>query len=129
MGELQGYRLLDCEDLIQATSTISCLACASPVKLREDLSIRRGLTLKLSFRYTNAKCEEESKSQNVRSILVMRTIGRGHSGMESFCGMMGMLPLVTPRSSLHTTRILVWSLRKLHWRTCLPPLHIYIPYM
>lgn len=107
VGNLQGYRLLDCEDLIQAASGLGCLSCGASVKLVEDLSVRRGLTSKLFYQCTNTVCKEDillsnpyagkSKSLNVRSVLAMRTIGRGHSGMESFCGMMDMLPPVASR--------------------------------
>ena len=38
---------------------------------------------------------KESKSLNVRSVMGMRAIGRGLSGLESFCGMMNMLPPVS----------------------------------
>lgn len=38
---------------------------------------------------------DSAKSLNARSILGMRTIGRGHRSLESFCGMMDMLPPVT----------------------------------
>ena len=63
----------------------------APVILKEDLSIRRGLTSKLSYWCTNTACEKDnllsnpyspkSKSLNVRSVLAMRTIGRGHSSL------------------------------------------------
>lgn len=39
----------------------------------------------------------KAKSLNTRSVLAMRSIGRGHSSMSKFCGMMDMLsPLSKP---------------------------------
>ena len=32
---------------------------------------------------------------NTRSVLAMRTIGKGRAGLESFCGVMDMLPPVS----------------------------------
>ena len=40
----------------------------------------------------------KAKSLNARSVLAMREIGRGHSYMKTFFGLMDMLPPVTPRS-------------------------------
>ena len=37
---------------------------------------------------------KESKSLNTRSVLAMQTIGKGRAGLESFCGVMDMLPPV-----------------------------------
>lgn len=57
---------------------------------------------------TNAECgkvskisdpySSQSKSLNARSVLAMREIGRGCKYMESFFGMMDMLPPVSTRS-------------------------------
>lgn len=102
---MKGYRLVDCERFSRAVSEIGvCSVCASPLTVREDLSTRRGLVSKLSICCTNTECGKEAKvsdpysaeakSVNARSILAMRDIGRGRAYLESFCGMMDMLPPV-----------------------------------
>ena len=35
---------------------------------------------------------------NTKSVLAMSAIGKGRAGLETFCGMMGMLPLVFQRA-------------------------------
>ena len=66
------------------------------------------MVLKLMICCTNTACNKEaaisdpyspeSKSLNARAIMGMRDIGRGRSGLESFCGVMDMVPPVLPLS-------------------------------
>ena len=68
----------------------------------EDLSSRRGLVSTLKISCTNALCKREGKildpmssegkNLNTRSVMGMRSIGRGRTSLETFCGMMDMLP-------------------------------------
>ena len=105
VGEKAGYRLISCERLDQAPSSHKCSVCLSPCTLEEDLATRRGLVSKLVIRCTNAACgkevvlsdpySQEAKSLNARSVLGMRAIGRGRASLESFCGLMDMLPPVS----------------------------------
>ena len=117
VGELHGYRLVNCERLFQAVSEIGvCSDCGSSLTLRENLVSRRGLVSKLMICCTSTVCNKEvkisdpytfdAKSLNARSVVAMRTIGRGQSSLESFCGMMDMLPPVTPASFSEHNKVL-----------------------
>ena len=117
MGELKGYRLVNCERLSQAVSESGvCSGCGSPLTVRENLVSRRGLVSKLVVCCTNIACNREvkisdpyasdAKSLNVRSVVAMRTIGRGQASLQTFCGMMDMLPPVTPTSFSEHTKVL-----------------------
>ena len=88
----------------QQQKTGLCPTCRSPLTLSEDLAGRRGLVSRLMTVCTNAECTyqiimstpQESKTLNARSVLAMRSIGRGRASMESFFAMMDMLPPVQP---------------------------------
>ena len=66
---------------------------------------RRRLLSRLLIYCTNSACNREafvtdpyskvSKSLNTRSVLAMLTIGKERAGLESFCGVMDMLPPVS----------------------------------
>ena len=116
-GEMKGYRLVSCESLSQAVGKMGvCSECFSPLTVREDLSTRRGLVSKLAICCTNTECgreakvsdpySSETKSLNTRSILAMREIGRGRSYLESFCGVMDMLPPVVSSSYMEHNQVL-----------------------
>ena len=107
--EMKGYRTVDCETLGRVVSEACvCSVCTSPLVVMEDLAQRRGLVSTLKICCTNTECGKESKisdpyssqskSLNARSVLAMREIGRGCKYMESFFGMMDMLPPVSTRS-------------------------------
>lgn len=109
VGEMEGNRLVSCERLSQAVSKIGiCTKCEAPLTVREDLATRRGLASKLMICCTNVVCNrevavcdpysKESESLNTRSVMAMRAIGLGRSSLESFCGLMDMLPPVSPSS-------------------------------
>ena len=58
---------------------------------------------------TDPYCEEDL-AVNSRSILGMRVIGKGRASLESFAGIMGMLPpLSKPHFSNHTKAIYLAS--------------------
>jgi hypothetical protein len=42
--------------------------------------------------------DKESKALNLWSVLAMREVGRGMAGLQTFCGLMDMLPPVTMKS-------------------------------
>ena len=107
--ELQGYRLIDCQALSSTLTQIAkCSQCGSSLTLTEELSCRRGLVSRLSIQCRNTGCgatvhvtdtySSNAKCLNRSSVLGMRMIGRGRSGLETFCAMMVMLPPVTPAS-------------------------------
>ncbi len=108
---MKGYRLVDCGRFSQAVGEIGvCSVCASPLTVREDLTGRRGLLSKLSICCTNTDCgkkakvsdpySQEAKSVNARSVLAMREIGRGRAYLQTFCGVMDMLPPVVGHTPL-----------------------------
>lgn len=109
VGEMKGYRLIDCAELLKGVSGIGlCDACGTRLTVRDNLVARRGLVSKLMICCPNTAYNKESsisdpysetaKSLNARSVLAMRTIGRGHNSLESFCGVMDMLPPLTLRA-------------------------------
>ena len=122
VGKLKGNRLVDCERFSQAVSEIGlCSTCKAPLTLREDFVSRRGLVSKLAICYTNTACNKEavvsdpysseSLSVNTRSVLGMREIRRGRSGLEYFCGLMDMLPPLSNRSyNMHNHKLAVASM-------------------
>ena len=107
--KMKGYRVVHCETLGKVVSKACvCSVCTSPLVVVEDFAQRRGLVSTLKICCTNAECGHESKisdpyssdtkSLNSRSVLAMREIGRGGKYMETFFGMMNMLPPVSTRS-------------------------------
>ena len=115
VGKLCGIRLIDCEEYMEHLSeTGECPKCHSPLTLSENLVTKRGLVsdlkticstcdyaIKMSDPYSH-----RTKSLNTKSVLAMRSIGRGHSSMLTFCSMMDMLPpLSKPRYSEHNHSI------------------------
>ena len=109
----KGYRLVSYERLRDAVTMIgACSTCGYPLTLKEDLATRRGIVSRLAISCTNRVCDKDTlisdsyasdaKSLNSRSIMAMRAIGRGQSSLESFFGLMDMLPPVTSRDHLAT---------------------------
>ena len=99
----------------RAVSNIAlCSACLAPLALRHYLNSRRGLLSDLRICCTNTECNKEekvsypyspeAKALNLRSALSMRIIGKGRAGLESFCGVMDMLPPVTAQSPVSSGR-------------------------
>ena len=102
-GELSGYRLIDCAEVMDNLDKDGqCPYCHAKLTLTEDFSCRRDLVSDLKVVCMNSECEYKivlsnpyssmAKSLNRRSILAMRSIGRGHSSMMTFFGLMDMLP-------------------------------------
>ena len=59
VGKLKGYRLVKIENLASSVSEIGvCSKCSTPLTLKEDLSIRRGLIAKLLVTCSNSECEQ-----------------------------------------------------------------------
>lgn len=112
--EMKGYRIVDCETLGRVVSEACvCSVCTSPLVVMEVLAQRRGLVSTMKICCTNTECGKESKisdpyspeskSFNARSVLAMREFGRGRTYMDSFFGMMDMLPPVSaPSYMLHS---------------------------
>ena len=88
----------------RAVSNIGLCSVCLALTLRHDLNSRRGLVSDLRICCTNTECNKEekvsdpyspeAKALNLRSALSMRVIGKGRTGLESFCGVMVMLPPV-----------------------------------
>ena len=83
---LRVYHLIDCQQyMTELKKSCLCPTCRSPLTLSEDLTGRRGLVSRLMTVCTNAECTyqiimstpQESKTLNARSVLAMRSIGRG----------------------------------------------------
>lgn len=100
--------------------TGKCPNCYSSLTLWENLATKRGLVSELKTVCSNEDCEyavkmsnpysSKTKSLNTRSVLAMRSIGRGHSCMSKFCGMMDMLsPLSKLCFSEHNHSIAIAS--------------------
>ena len=81
-------------------------ACKSSLSLRESLVSRRGIISKLVICCT--VCDKkavisdpyapDAKQLNARSVMVMQAIGRGKTSLQSFCGLMDILPPVAAHS-------------------------------
>ena len=107
--ELKGLRLIELESLLASLSRrASCNVCNSPLTVKEDLVLRRGICTKLSFSCTNFYCAgiddafcdpfKHSKAYNTRFILAGMMCGRGRSGLETISGFMGLPPPLTYRA-------------------------------
>ena len=107
--ELKGYRLTDCQALSNALSVVAkCSLCALSLLLAEDVSCSRGLVSKLSIKCSNDACgaifhvcdpySPKSKHVKRRSVLAMRMVGHGRSGLETFCAVTDMLPPIAHAS-------------------------------
>lgn len=103
VGKLCGTRLIDCEEFVESLNTTGkCPNCHSPLTLSENLATKRGLVSQMNIICSDEDCDyaikisdpysSKAKSLNTRSVLAMRSIGRGHSSMSKFCGIMDMLP-------------------------------------
>ena len=76
--EMKGLRLIDLESLLASVSRrASCNVSCSPLTVRKDLKMRKGICTRLSLSYTNSLCTEsddafcdpskQSKAFNSRS--------------------------------------------------------------
>ena len=106
---MKGLRLIDLESLLASVSRrASCNVCNSPLTVKEDLVLRRGICTKLSLSCTNLYCagsddafcdpSKHSKAFNTRFILAGKMCGRGRSGLETISGFMGLPPPLTFRA-------------------------------
>ena len=80
--------------------------CGSPLTITEDRKNRRGLVSNLSIScsvcgkssaITDSYCKKDLEVNN-KSVLAMRAIGKGRTALETFCGLMGMLPHSTKQA-------------------------------
>ena len=93
LGSLQG-----------AASAFTC--CGSPLAVIEDRNQRRRLVTKLAICCSvcgkssaiTDPYQKRDMETDIKSVLAMRAIGKGRAGLETFCGMMGMLPPVSQRA-------------------------------
>ena len=117
-----GYRFFNTETLAETLRHVGkCATCGSTLTLREDTSMRRGLVSRMSIQcenparnmisYLNNPYSEEARVVNTLSVLGMRMVGRGRSGLETFCAFMNTLsPVSPPCYSEHNQRILEASI-------------------
>ena len=89
--------------------------CGSELEVRKDFSCRRGLVAKISLSCSHCKKEvvvidpyrKEDVSLNSRATLDMRAIGKGRSALQTFSGVMGMLPPLCAQAYIpHNKKIL-----------------------
>ena len=95
------YHLIRMSNLKRAVSAFSC--CGSPLSVTEDRTSRRGFVVKMAICCTvcgkkskiiDPYCEDDLEV-NRRSVLALRVMGKGRSGLATFAGVMGMLPPLT----------------------------------
>ena len=116
-AELEGNRIVGCKGLVRAVSALAvCNGCRAALTVTESLSTRRGLVSRMSLCCSNPECSREAlitdpyskecTDLNTRSVQGMRAIGRGRAGLETFCGMMELLPPVSASNYLvHNSKI------------------------
>ena len=87
-----------------AVSAFSC--CGSPLTITEDRKNRKGLVSNLSIScsacgkssaITDSYCQKDLEAIS-KSVLAMRAIGKGRTALETFCGLVCMLPSITKRA-------------------------------
>ena len=104
---------MNTEALHLIAKTFQC--CGSELEVRKDFSCRRGWVAKISLSCSHCKKEvvvtdpykKEDVSVNSRATLAMRAIGKGRSSLQTFSGVMGMLPPVCAQAYIsHNKKIL-----------------------
>ena len=105
--------IMNTEALHLIAKTFQC--CGSELEVRKDFSCRRGWVAKISLSCSHCKKEvvvtdpyrKEDVSVNSRATLAMRAIGKGRSALQTFSGVMGMLPPVCAQAYIsHNKKIL-----------------------
>ena len=116
-AELEGNHIVECKGLVRAVSALAvCNGCRAALTVTESLSTRRGLVSRMSLCCSNPECSREAlitdpyskecTDLDTRSVQGMRAIGRGRAGLETFCGMMELLPPVSASNYLvHNSKI------------------------
>ena len=93
--------------------TFQC--CGSELEVRKYFSCTRGLVAKISLSCSHFKKEvvvtdpfrKEDGSVNSRATLALRAIGKGRFALQTFSGVMGMLPPVCAQAYIsHNKNIL-----------------------
>ena len=91
---------------LQGAVSAAFTCCGSPLVVVEDRNLRRGVVSKLSICCSvcgkssaiKDSYQKRDLETNTKSVLAMTVIGKGRAGLETFCGMMGMLPPVSQRA-------------------------------
>ena len=98
--------------LSKRISVFSC--CGSPLTVTVEPSSRRDLVTQVAiccsvcgtYALVTDPYDEDDLEMNGRSVLVMRSIGRGRAGLATFCGMMGMPPPISDSNySVHNKKL------------------------
>ncbi len=109
----EDFHLIRMGCLQRAASAFSC--CSSPLTVTEESNSRRGLVSKLSISCSvcgksSAITDPYSKKDlevNSKSVIAMRVVGKGRGALETFSGLMGMLPPISqPAYSSHNKKLL-----------------------
>ena len=98
--------------LSKRISVFSC--CESPLTVTVEPSSRRGLVTQVAiccsvcgtYALVTDPYNEDDLEMNGRSVLTMRSIGRGRARLATFCGMMGMPPPISDSNySTHSKKL------------------------
>ena len=115
-SELQDFSndtlLFKPSSLSKRISVFSC--CGSPLTVTVEPSSRRGLVTQVAiccnicgtYALVTDPYDDDDLEMNGRSVLAMRSIGRGRAGLATFCGMMGMPPPISDSNySTHNKKL------------------------
>lgn len=106
-GTHNGYRVLEFRVFTDMTDYVVCRKCHGSLRISEE-SVR-GLGFKLSLVCENCEkiasipsCKQIGPKRNAfeinsRSIVAMRLLGHGLTGLQTFCGVMDLPPPVTQK--------------------------------
>lgn len=97
--------------------TACCKHCSSKLYLTENVTFRAGLGTKFTFKCLNPDCTSSLSTSNGfftserkkgvydinrKSVLASRAIGKGCSGLEKFCSILGLIPITRNAFTEHT---------------------------
>ena len=117
-GQMSDYRYINVETLAMSLKDVGkCGTCGSSLTLKEDIPVTRGLVTRLSIQCKNPECpiisyvsdpyNEEARVLNTLFVLGIRMVGRGSSGLKTFCAIINTPSTVSPPCySEHNQRIL-----------------------
>ena len=124
------YLLFDTRILIDIVDTIgSCPSCSEKINFYHNINIKKGLAhfielycTKCDWNTSFATSKEVEKSMggeikspgpgsgrnpydiNIRSVIAMREVGRGHTALKTLCGLMNIPAPMTQKTFLETQR-------------------------
>ena len=115
--------IMNTEALHLIAKTFQC--CGSELEVRKDFSCRRGRVAKINLSCSHCKKEvvvadpyrKEDASVNTRATLAMRAIGKGRSALQTFSGVMGMLPPVCAQAYISHNKKILEASRELYLST------------